>query len=165
MGMQANEHSGAFTIEEVTDLDAAWPKIEPLVLGIIEYHRPWDARKLSPNWAGVMREYMQSQCTTLLARNHDGEALGFLSGTIRADFGIFEGTLGHVDNIFVVEHVRRDGIGSALCERFEAICASRGCDEVRLDVAIGNEPGNGFWRRSGYEPATQAMHKSLVSAR
>lgn len=156
-----NADERAFTIEEVTDMDAAWPEIEPLVAGIIDYHRPWDQRPLRPNWAAVMREYMAGQCTTLLARGTGGEALGFLSGTIRTDYGIFEGIEGHIDNAFVVEHARRRGVGSALRERFEALGRERSGRDVTLDVALGNRLGDAFWRSAGYTAAMQAMRKSL----
>jgi ribosomal protein S18 acetylase RimI-like enzyme len=161
---QANEQaSKGFVIEEVTDLDAAWPELELLVLGIIEYHKPWDRRVLKAGWAPIMREYMAT-CLTLVARE-SGLAVGFLSGTVGPDVGIFEGAVGHIDNAFVIESARRRGVGQALTERFEARCRDRGANEVRLDVAEGNALGMGFWRRSGYEVTMHAMSKSLEAAR
>jgi ribosomal protein S18 acetylase RimI-like enzyme len=158
---ETNEQAGkGFVIEEVTDLDAVWPELELLVLGIIEYHRPWDQRALKSGWAAIMRDYM-ARCLTLVARNEAGKAVGFLSGTVGPDVGIFEGVVGHIDNAFVIESARRRGVGQALTEQFEARCREQGAGEVRLDVAEGNELGLGFWRRSGYEVTMHAMRKPL----
>ena len=160
--MQTDGHASTeYVIEEVMDFDKAWPALEALTFGIIEYHRPWDNRKLRPNWSGIMREYMETQCTTLPARRPGGEAIGFLTGTIRSDFGIFEGTFGHVDNAFVVERARKEGIGRGLYDRFEGICRARGASEVRLEVATGNKLGARFWRGAGFEVQMQEMSKSL----
>jgi ribosomal protein S18 acetylase RimI-like enzyme len=161
MGKEANgQTSKGFVIEEVTDVSAAWPDLEPLVLGIIEYHRPWDQRVLKAGWAPIMREYM-ARCLTLIARNEAGEAVGFLSGTVGPDVGIFEGVVGHIDNAFVIESARRLGVGQALRRRFEARCRDYGAGEIRLDVAKGNALGLAFWQRSGYEVTMHAMRKPL----
>ena len=153
--------SSDFTIEEVSDLSVAWAELEPLVLGIVEYHRPWDQRRLRSNWADIMREYMAAQCVTLLARSASGQPIGFLRGTVRADYGIFEGVEGHVDNAFVVGPMRGSGVGRSLYQQFEAICLARGTREVYLDVALDNEVGDSFWRTRGFMTAMRQMKKSL----
>lgn len=151
---------GDFVIEEVTDLDAVWPEIETLVLGIAEYHQPWDTRTLRDDWAPIMRDYMRSCGLTLLARDANGEAVGFLSGDIPTG-DIFREVIGHIDNVYLLERARRQGVGSALVSRFEAWCREQGASEVRLDVNLRNEPGLRFWARSGYTATMQAMSKPL----
>jgi ribosomal protein S18 acetylase RimI-like enzyme len=164
-GKRADEQTGkGFVIESVTDFDEAWPELEALVLGIVDYHRPWEAKTLRPKWAPIMREYMENHCINLIARSDAGEALGFLSGTIRSDFGIFEGTIGHVDNAFVVESARGDGIGRQLYQHFEAMCSEQGVVEIRLDVAEGNHLGERFWQGSGFKTQMLVMSKTLEAA-
>jgi GNAT superfamily N-acetyltransferase len=154
--------SEAFVIEEVPDVVALWPELEPLVLGILDFHRPWDDRELRADWATPMREYMATHGLTLVARNTSGNAIAFLNGTVGPEVGIYEGIVGHIDNAFVLEQERSRGIGMALVERFEAWCRSRGATEIGLDVADGNVVGLGFWRRSGFKVNLHAMRKKLV---
>jgi ribosomal protein S18 acetylase RimI-like enzyme len=149
-----------YAIEEVTDLDAVWPELELLVLGIIEYHRPWDQRVRKAGWAPIMREYMAG-CLTFVARDDSGRPIGFLSGTVGPEAGIFEGIAGHIDNAFVAADARGLGVGRALTQRFEAVCRAHGAAQVRLEVAVGNASGQAFWRRAGYEVTMEAMHKPL----
>ena len=154
--------SDGFVIEEVANVVATWPDLEPLVLGILDFHRPWDARELRPDWATPMKEYMATHGMTLVARNNAGAAIAFLHGTVGPEVGIYEGVFGHIDNAFVLEAERSHGVGKALVERFEQWCRSHGAAEIRLDVAEGNVVGLGFWRRSGFEISMQAMRKKLV---
>ena len=149
-------------IEEVADIVAMWPELEPLVLGILDFHRPWDDRMLRPNWATPMREYMATHGMTLVARNGSGDAVAFLNGTVGPEVGIYEGIVGHIDNAFVVEHERAHGIGKALVERFETWCLGHGATEISLDVAHGNVVGLGFWQKSGFNVRMHAMRKKLV---
>jgi GNAT superfamily N-acetyltransferase len=153
--------SEGFEIQEITDMDAAWPELEPLILGLFDYHRPWDQRVLRPDWAAGMREYMATRCSTLLARGESGAPLGFLSGTVGPEVGIFEGVVGHIDNAFVVEEARGRGIGSGLLYRFETWCREHGAVELRLEVAHGNDLGLRFWQEKGYTTSMRAMRKPL----
>jgi GNAT superfamily N-acetyltransferase len=139
----------------------AWADLEPLIIGIFEYHQPWDQRVFRSDWAPIMREYMASRCFTLLARDEAGAPLGFLSGTVGPEVGIFEGVVGHVDNAFVVQQSRGRGVGSALLHRFEAWCREHGAKELRLEVAHGNDLGLGFWQERGYAISMHAMRKTL----
>jgi len=157
--------SKEFVIGEVTDTDAVWPELEGLVLGIIEYHRPWDQRVLRADWATRMREYMASHCFTLVARSESGAPLGFLSGTVGPDVGIFEGVVGHIDNAFVIESARRQGVGRALAERFEKRCRDEGARSIRLDVAAGNSMGFVFWAQASFVTSRFELEKRLEEPR
>ena len=152
-------------IEEVTDFDQRWPEIETLVLGQIDYHRAWDSRQLRDDWAHRMREFMASHGVTLLACDGAGRAVGFINGDVARDFGIFQETTGHISNAFVVDDERRQGIGIALLERFEGWCRDQGADEIRLEVAEGNDLGLSFWHKSGYTVAMHEMRKHLEAVR
>ena len=153
-----------FVIEQVEDLDAVWPEIEALLVGIIEYHRPWDARELRPDWSPRMREYMASGCTTFLARDAAGEAVGFIEGKVTHDYGIFVETVAHVDNAFVVESHRRQGVGAQLLQRFEDWSRDQGATDLALEFAHGNDLGLSFWRKSGFEPRQLVMGKRFEAS-
>jgi GNAT superfamily N-acetyltransferase len=160
----ATQPAEEFYIEEVSDLTAAWPELEPLTLGLIDYHRPWDERHLKPEWASIMLEHMKGQGLTLIARDSSGTAVGFVSGGV-SDAMIFSDMTGHIDNVFLTEAARRHGVGTKLLQRFEAWCVGHGASELRIEVNAGNEPGKRFWMRSGYSVTSLEMRKSLEAAR
>jgi GNAT superfamily N-acetyltransferase len=153
----------AFHIEEVQDLDAAWADLEPLIEGIIEYHRPWDARVLLEDWSPRIRAVMVPGPDTLvlLARDDGGNAVAFLHAVMLRDGGIFDHVVGMVENIFIAESSRGSGIGTAFMEHFEAWAKAEGAIEYRLHVNAGNELGQRFWNREGYQPAEYVMRKPV----
>lgn len=149
-------------IEEVRDLDAAWAELEPLMLGIIEYHRPWDPRTLVADWKQRIRAYMavDGGNITLIARDA-GEAVAFLNGSMAPDGGIFEEGFAFINNIFVRDGSRGSGAGTALVRRFEEWARERGAHELRLHVNAGNEPGRASWGAGGFEVVEEVRRKPL----
>jgi GNAT superfamily N-acetyltransferase len=154
-----------FEIEEVLDIEGLWPELEPLMLGIIEYHKPWDSRELRPDWAARMRKHLvvSSETVTLLARA-DGRAVGFLNGNVRLDYGIYDDAIAYIANAFVEDEARGSGIGSALVARFEEWSQHRGASDLMLNVAAGNQLGIEFWNKSGFTIWGHSMVKTLEGA-
>jgi GNAT superfamily N-acetyltransferase len=157
----ATERSFKFDIEVVRDLDACWAELEPLVEGIIDYHRPWDTRLLREDWSPRIKAVMVPGPDTLvlLARDSEGVPVAFVHAAMLRDGGIFDHVVGMVENIFIVERARGAGIGTAFMERFEAWAKAEGAVEYRLHVSAGNKLGQRFWDREGYSPAEYIMRK------
>ncbi len=159
----ATEH--AFHIEEVRDVRAAWADLEPLITGIIEYHRPWDARVLTDGWAGTIRELMAGRGQyVLLARDEAGTAVAFLHGSFHRNNLVFDDVFVFIENIFVTEPARGSGIGTELVERFQVWAREQGATEVRLHVNAGNDIGQRFWGREGFSAFEYLMRKPLGAA-
>lgn len=57
-----------------------------------------------------------------------------------------------MDGIFVAEHARGRGVGTALLAAIEAEARSRGYSELRLDVIDSNPRARALYERLGYEP-------------
>ena len=153
----------AFAIEEVPDVAATWPELEPLVAGLIDYHRPWDLRILRPDWNERMRDWLveMPERLTLLARDDTGCPIAFLDGQVTRDHGIFDEVFAFINNAFVVERERRSGVGSSMVQRFTDWAAGQGATDIRLSVRNGNELGEQFWRREGFQPESVTLHRSL----
>jgi GNAT superfamily N-acetyltransferase len=158
--------SDPFEIEEVRDMDAVWPEVEALVLGIIEYHQPIDPRPLRQDWSIRMRSYMEpgADALTLLARE-SGDTVAFLNGRVWRDHGIFDEVYAYIDNAFVRQDARGQGVGRALLARFESWSRRRGAANMRLNVSAANELGLTFWTRAGFRITDHAMAKSLRAGR
>ena len=156
-----------FEIEEVRDLEAAWPELEPLLIGILEYHRAWDLRPLRTDWRTRWMTYFASRSDSifLLAFRQDGRAVGFLNGSVVRDHGIFDQAFGDIDNAFVQEESCAKGVGTALLRNFETWCRGGGAAEVRLHVDAANQLGVQFWTKAGFQTYSFAMKKRLEPSR
>jgi GNAT superfamily N-acetyltransferase len=155
-----------FEIEEVADVKEAWSDLEPLVAGIIDYHKPWDHRRLREDWRERIRDHLASatEGLTLLARDNAGAPIAFLDGAITRDYGIFDEVVAAIDNTYVANGARGSGVGKALVGRFEAWARERGATEVRLNVQAGNTLGEEFWQARGFNTFQHRLSKPLESA-
>lgn len=153
-----------FVIQRVTDLDADWADLEALSLGIIQYHQPWDARPLRPDWPQRMRDYLalKPDQIVMLARDDAGGAAGFVTGRIQRSPGIFELVTGFIDNMFVAEAARAQGVGSELLAAFEDWARNEGAAEILLHVNAQNSLGQRFWSGSGFAVTEHVMRRSLA---
>jgi ribosomal protein S18 acetylase RimI-like enzyme len=104
------------------------------------------------------------QFVTLIVRNEAGRAVGFLSGYVEREYGIFEEPFSFIDNIYLQEDARRNGAGAALVERFEAWSRTMGAADVQLHVNAQNVLGQGFWDREGYRPVEYILRKPLEAS-
>lgn len=156
----------AIQIEIVSDLHAAWPEIEPLALGIIKYHEQFRLQPLRDDWSPRLRDYMAAQTDgiTLLSRDEQGTAVGFLNGRVQRNYGIFAEITSFVDNAFVIETARSRGVGQAMLAHFEQWARANGASEVTLHVVAANQLGHGFWARAGFEIEMHVMRKEFARA-
>jgi GNAT superfamily N-acetyltransferase len=163
---QADEQTGkGFVVEEVTDLDAVWDELTGLFLALNEYHSPWISRKLRGDWEARWRDYIKPgpERLILLARQ-DGEAIAYLTTIVRHGFGLFDEVTALIDDAYVKEAYRRDGVGSLMLQRSEAWSRERGATELRLNVNPSNEIGLGFWRKAGFDYLSHVMRKPLEAS-
>lgn len=155
-----------FHIEEVRDRDESWSDLKTLSLGIIEYHRPWNALALRADWAERMHDYVKVAPghLTLIARNAAGKAVAFVNGSVTSDYGIFVETFAFINNFYVQPEARSQGVGREMLRRFEEWATAQGATDLRLNVLAGNDLGQRFWDASGFVPAEHVMSKPLGEA-
>jgi len=67
---------------------------------------------------------------------------------------------GRVQELYVNESYRSNGVGSLLMKELEDYFIKNGCTVVQLEVSIGNK-ANSFYRRWGFEERAIAMIKVL----
>lgn len=66
-----------------------------------------------------------------------------------------------ITDLGVRPEARRDGIGSALLDAALAWVRARGVRRVEVQVARGNDEGQGFWRARGFGELMDVLHKRL----
>jgi ribosomal protein S18 acetylase RimI-like enzyme len=156
-----------FVIEEVTDLDTAWPDLEALFLELEAYHEPFVNRTLRSDWAPRWREFIApGDYRLILIARQDGIAQGYaIVRFVPHDYGLFEDAYGYIHDAYVREEARSQGIGRAMLRRAEEWSRSKGADEVRLNVYAANKLGSRFWTLAGFELQSMTMRKPLTEGR
>lgn len=86
----------------------------------------------------------------LIARNDDGQAIGFAEAALRHDYvnGCATSPVAFLEGIYVGPTHRRSGVGRQLVNRIAKWAVERGCTEFASDAAIDNA-------------VSQAMHAAL----
>ena len=157
--------SKGFSIERVTDLEAAWTDLTSLFLEFEAYHQTFQPRELVSDWQERLKERLRlhDDRLVLLARA-GGEAIGCLVGVMRRDDGLALDTYGYLTYAFVRQASRSLGAGRKLLEDAESWCRERGATRIELDVFAENELGVGFWTQSGFRLLSLTMAKDLERA-
>jgi GNAT superfamily N-acetyltransferase len=152
-----------FVIEEVRDLDAAWPELEALIRESHEFYLPIVGFGPPPNWVEEMQRRLEpsKEALILIARTA-GRAVGFANAMIRTGGNASRHL--YVDNVYVRETARGNGAGSALLTHLEAWAREREIAELRLDVFTANAAAVRFWGNAGFAPRAHSMSKQLTEA-
>ena len=107
----------------------------------------------------VLDNKLVDRCACVLVSEHEGQLIGYLSGTARSAFYV-GGTTAWVDEILVVPERRGVGVGRALMTAFEAWAIRERCRSVAL-ATRGSAP---FYERLGYTATASYFKKYLDQA-
>jgi GNAT superfamily N-acetyltransferase len=123
------------------------------VRGLAQYEREPEAVEVTPE---ILRAQMESDDPPFecLLAEEDGAPVGFALffrnySTWRGRPGLF------LEDLFVPERYRRQGIGSAMLERLAAIAVERGYGRLEWSVLNWNTPAQDFYRSLGAAPMDQ----------
>ena len=159
-----------FVIEEVRDLDAAWPELVLMLQALNKYHEPLLGLALRSDWTARARLYFERSLfapeleALLLIAHSAGSAVGFMSAYVSRSEDVFEETFVVVDDAYVSESERSRGVGRALLARVEIWAKQLGIFELGLSVVLANESGVAAWSALGFHPTMQSMRKQLTEA-
>ena len=103
---------------------------------------------LSP-WTvdGYKSEIARQETAAFIARDDDGDAVGFLIGRVPNT----REAAAEIFNIGILPDIRRKGIGNALLVEFLEVCRKRQVSEAWLEVRISNDEAINFYRANGFE--------------
>jgi len=133
------------TIREAARADA--PLIIDLIRELALYERAPDAAKASLADIETALFGAKPEVHALIAE-WNGAAVGF--AVYFFNFSTWTGKHGvYLEDLFVRESARGQGIGKALLMRLAAIARERGCARLEWSVLDWNEPAIGFYRSLG----------------
>ncbi|WP_435347210.1 GNAT family N-acetyltransferase [Haloarchaeobius sp. HRN-SO-5] len=92
----------------------------------------------------------------------DGTLLGHVTG-FRSESGPLyaRGPTAYCDGLYVRESARRDGVATALFDRFEEWGRENDCDHLGVSVHVENEGARRFYDSLGFEPTFVSPRKPL----
>jgi len=100
--------------------------------------------------------------TAFLARR-GGSVVGFVTFGLEAGEYRQDVSRGVVQNIYVRDSDRNEGIGDGLLDAAETALDSRGADIVSLEAMADNRSARRFYERHGYEPHRIELEKPINS--
>jgi aminoglycoside 6'-N-acetyltransferase I len=102
---------------------------------------------------------------TFLARDDQGQAIGFAEATLRHDYvnGCTTSPAGFLEGIFVKEPNRGQGVARALVQAVEDWTLRRGCRELASDAWIDDSNSHRMHARLGFSETERVVYfrKSL----
>ncbi len=145
------------------DLD----RVAALWSAITRHHEPLDPLfRMRPDGDSELRELLRA-----LLRDPDASVLVFeLDGDlpgmciVRIDTAppiLEEVERAEITDLGVREDLRRRGIGRVLVSEAIRWVRASGVRRVEVQVAHGNEQGQGFWRSQGFGDLMDVLHKRL----
>lgn len=145
------------TVDDVDPVTDLW-------IALAESQRAYGSALLAEGNRGAVREWVARSVVTgelLIARDGDGDPLGFVGFTL--DRGGYERdrTRGTVSNLYVVPGRRGEGIGTDLLEAAERALRETGAETVALEALAANERAREFYAAHGYEMHRVELRKSL----
>jgi ribosomal protein S18 acetylase RimI-like enzyme len=78
------------------------------------------------------------------------QCVGYVVLTVSFSFE-YRGYDAFIDELYIAEEYRRQGIGRRAMEFVEAAAVELGINAIHLEVTDGNDPAMGLYRRAGYD--------------
>jgi ribosomal protein S18 acetylase RimI-like enzyme len=88
----------------------------------------------------------------MVAENLAGELKGYLFGQTKFVPGTTPVTISSVEEVYVPESSRGEGIAAHLAEAAVKAFREDGADRIQLRVLYENEGGSAFWGKIGFQP-------------
>jgi GNAT superfamily N-acetyltransferase len=116
--------------------------------------------------AAEARELLRAQLadadTAIFVSERGAELVGFCAVRIdRAPPILVEVERAQLTDLFVVETLRRHGLGKALVGAALDWVRARRVSRIEVRVATGNHEGQAFWRALGWKDLMDVLHRRL----
>ena len=108
-------------------------------LQIQELQQEKDIKKTYEDYVNFLDEKKDGTWLTLIAKSTTNDVVGFIIGSIETDDDFVLGKIGKVEDWFVEQQARGQGIGMKLYNELEKWFIENGCKQVRSDTWQGNE--------------------------
>ncbi len=152
----SDANPAAFVVATLDDL----PALRAMMPGVYTYEGEMPD---VDRWAAAAAELIQQpDLGRVWMINLDGQAIGYMSATYGFSLE-FYGRGIVIDELYVGEAYRSQGIGRQAIEFIEDFARGQGLHSLTLDVDIANTRGQQFYQARGFEyyPHMHIMNKQL----
>lgn len=131
---------------------------EPLTRLWLEFHQEQQVREprlrlatdVEARWRNDLHFWLGAEARCLLVAEGRGRVVGFASAQRWSSPAIYAPVLEvYLDELFVLEEVRRCGIGSRLFQGIRAWAEQIGAGRIRFGVLAGSKEARAFWISQG----------------
>ena len=81
----------------------------------------------------------------------DNKIVGYLAGCINLNLSYIIKSLAEIDNMFILEEYRDQGIGTKLINEFREYCLKFGIQEIKVGANAKNINAINFYRKNGFD--------------
>ena len=158
-----DQRAGVVRAARVQDLD----RVAELWSAITDHHAHLDPlftmrEDAAPALRELLTALMGDRYAEILVYDVDGDLPGMCIVRIdRAPAILEEVERAEITDLGVRESFRRRGIGRALVVEALRWVEASGVSRVEVQVAHGNNEGQGFWRAAGFDDFMDVLHKRL----
>ena len=101
----------------------------------------------------------------LMVAVREGSIVGFAFGKVSRRTTHSPSVVGHISRVYIIEQLRRRGIGMRLVEALYGFFHSEGVQEVTLRYVVGNTSAEHFWTKLGFRPVLTTALTSIGELR
>ena len=95
-------------------------------------------------------EKLIKEGTVWVAVDND-KVIGYLAGSIDGKPSYATKSLAELDNFYIDEEYRRQGIGKRLVQEFKAYCINQGIEEIKVTASSRNINAREFYKNNGFD--------------
>lgn len=81
----------------------------------------------------------------------NNKVIGYLAGSIQNKPSYVTKSLAEIDNFYIEEEYRRQGIGKSLVEEFKRDCINKGIEEIKVTANAKNVNAKAFYQNNGFD--------------
>lgn len=117
------------------------------------------------NHYALLKSFLDSGFLLIFNARLEGELVGYISCFIQPKPNFL--LCYYIDEIWVAEEHRNQGVGSLLLQEVEKAARARGAWQIRLYVGKDNEDARACYKRNGYEETGDAIFctKNIANGR
>ncbi len=110
---------------------------------------------LNTNWtfSKVGENYFKNTIENgiVLVAIADYKIIGYLAGSINIQSSYMINSLAELDNCYIEEQYRNQGIGKQLLEKFKEYCINQGIKEIKVTASAKNINARKFYEKNNFE--------------
>lgn len=119
----------------------------------LEYNNFDPALNMDWTFSKIGEDYFKSliEDGTVWVAIDDNKVIGYLAGSVDGKPSYVTKSLAELDNFYVEEEYRRQGIGKRLVQEFKNYCMSKRVEEMKVTASAKNVNAREFYQNNGFE--------------